>query len=149
MSARSVLWIDLRSSPCEPDLCSSLPKTYSPQRVIHIADIVPAIHNWMPWAVCFEYDRPDVPGLHALVNLKHLYSSLPIVMLTEHHTRRLAAWALRCCVWDYLVKPLSIRNLCSCLASIAHGTSGPQSRSIPNASLAGSVRRAALPESTE
>jgi len=118
MSARSILWIDLRTRPGEPDLCSSLPKIYKRFRVNRISDILPAIRNWLPWAVCFEYDNPDPCGLEALVDIKHRHSSLPIVMLTEHHSESLASWALRCCVWDYLVKPLPVRNLCSCLANI-------------------------------
>ena len=112
------MWVDLRSSPSEPDLCSSLPRVYPSLRIKRIGEIIPAIRDWLPWAVCFEYDRPDSTGLEALAEIKGRHSSLPVIMLTERHTRRLASWALRCCVWDYLVKPLSVRKLCNSLASI-------------------------------
>jgi AraC-like DNA-binding protein len=118
MSARSVLWVDLRTSLGKPDLCSSLPKSYGAHRISRISDILRAIQNWLPWAVCFEFDNPDDRGLEALAEIKHRYSSLPIVMLTGRHTESLASWALRCCVWDYLVKPLPVRHLCNCLISI-------------------------------
>lgn len=118
MAARTILWVDLRSTPSEPDLCSSLPKAYSAQRVRHLPDLLRAVQNWRPWAVCFEYDVPDARGLAALTEVKNHHSSLPIVMLTEKHAKTLANWALRRCVWDYLVKPVSVRHLCKCLTSI-------------------------------
>jgi len=124
MSARSVLWVDLRTSPGKPDLCSSLPKSYKAQRVSRISDILRSVQNWLPWAVCFEYDNPYARGLEALAEIRYRYSSQPIVMRTKRHTESLASWALRCCVWDYLVKPLSVRNLCNCLTSIDRAVPG-------------------------
>lgn len=118
MAARTVLWVDLRTTPSEPDLCSSLPKAYGAQRLRHLPDLLRAVQNWRPWAACFEYDVPDARGLAALTEVKNYYSSLPIVMLTEQHAKTLTTWAFRRCVWDYLVKPVSVRHLCSCLTSI-------------------------------
>jgi AraC-like DNA-binding protein len=117
MAERTILWVDLRTTLSEPDLCSSLPKAFSARRLRHPADLLHAVHNWRPWAVCFEYDVPDARGMAALEEVKDRHSSLPIVMLTERHAK-LANWAFRCCVWDYLVKPVSVRHLCNCLTSI-------------------------------
>jgi AraC-like DNA-binding protein/ActR/RegA family two-component response regulator len=118
MAARTILWVDLRTTLSEPDLCSSLPKAYSAQRLRHLPDLLRAVQNWRPWAVCFEYDVPDARGLAALAQVKNHHSSLPIVMLTEQHAKTLSNWAFRRCVWDYLVKPVSVRHLCNCLTSI-------------------------------
>jgi AraC-like DNA-binding protein len=86
--------------------------------VTTIADIFQAIQSWLPWAVCFEYDTPDSSRLEALTETRRRYWSLPMVIVTERHSEDLAAWAFRCCAWDYLVKPLSIRRLCNCLTNI-------------------------------
>lgn len=118
MAARTILWVDLRTTPSEPDLCSSLPKAYGAQRLRHLPDLLRAVQNWRPWAVCFEYDVPDARGLAALAEVKNQHSSLPIIMLTEKHAKTLANWAFRRCVWDYLVKPVSVRHLCNCLTSL-------------------------------
>jgi AraC-like DNA-binding protein/ActR/RegA family two-component response regulator len=118
MAARTILWVDLRTTLSEPDLCSSLPKAYGAQRLRHLPDLLRAVQNWRPWAACFEYDVPDARGLAALAEVKNQHSSLPIVMLTEKPAKTLANWAFRRCVWDYLVKPVSVRHLCSCLTSI-------------------------------
>ncbi len=118
MAARTILWVDLRTTRSEPDLCSSLPKAYGAQRLRHLPDLLRAVQNWRPWAACFEYDVPDARGLAALAEVKNYHSSLPLVMLTEQHAKTLATWAFRQCVWDYLVKPVSVRHLCNCLTSI-------------------------------
>ena len=118
MAARTILWVDLRTTLSEPDLCSSLPKAYCAQRLRHLPDLLRAIQSWHPWAVCFEYDVPDAQGLAALAEVKDRHSSLPIVMLTEQNAKTLTSWAFRRCVWDYLVKPVSVRHLCDCLTSI-------------------------------
>jgi len=84
----------------------------------HLPDLLQAVRDWRPWAACFEYDVPDARGLAALSEVKNYHSSLPIVMLTEQTATTLATWAFRRCVWEYLVKPVSVRHLCSCLTSI-------------------------------
>jgi AraC-like DNA-binding protein/CheY-like chemotaxis protein len=119
MAARTILWVDLRTTLSEPDLCSSLPKAYSAQRVRHLPDLLSAVQDRHPWAVCFEYDVPDAPGLAALAEVKKHDPSLPIVMLTEQHAKTMATWAFRRCVWDYVVKPVSVRCLCNRLTSIS------------------------------
>lgn len=118
MAARTILWVDLRTNPVEPDLCSSLPRAYGAQRLRHLPDLLRAVGYWNPWAVCFEYDIPDAPGLAALSEIKNHNSLLPIIMLTEKPAKPMFNWAFRRCVWDYLVKPVSVRHLCSCLTSI-------------------------------
>lgn len=118
MAARTILWVDLRPTLCEPDLCSSLPKTYRAERLRHLPGLLRAVQNWRPWAICFECDVPDDRGLAALAEVKNHHSSLPIIMLTGRPVKALAAWAFQRCVWDYLVKPVSVRHLCDCLTSL-------------------------------
>jgi AraC-like DNA-binding protein/ActR/RegA family two-component response regulator len=134
MAARTILWVDLRTTLSEPDLCSSLPKAFSAQRLRHLPDLLRAVQNWRPWAVCFEYDVPDARGLAALAQVKDRHSSLPIVMLTEPHAKTMANWAFRRCVWDYLVKPVSVRHLCNCLTNIDQAVPPPERPVMPAAS---------------
>lgn len=136
MAARPILWVDLRTTLSEPDLCSSLPKAFNSQRLRHLPDLLRAVQNWCPWAVCFEYDVPDARGLAALTEVKDRHSSLPILMLTEQHAKTMANWAFRRCVWDYLVKPVSVRHLCNCLTSIDKAVPPPERPAMPVASAA-------------
>jgi len=141
MAARPILWVDLRTTLSEPDLCSSLPKAFSAQRLRHLPNLLRAVQSWRPWAVCFEYDLPDARGLAALAEVKGHDSSLPIVMLTEQHAltqqaKSMANWAFRRCVWDYLVKPVSVRHLCNCLTNIDKAGPPRERPAMPVASVA-------------
>jgi AraC-like DNA-binding protein len=122
MATRNLLWVDLRTNPGLPDLCSSLPKVYEALRVSQVSKIVAALQTCNPFAICFEYDRPEPQGLGALSETKHRFSSVPIVMVTGHHDEAIAQWALKRCVWDYLVKPLPVRRLCDSLTGIYRAT---------------------------
>lgn len=64
--------------------------------------------------ICFEYDYPDRPGLSLLRTTKERYPKIPILMLTTHHSERLAVWAYRNRVLDYLVKPVSTEDFLRC-----------------------------------
>lgn len=65
--------------------------------------------------LCFNYDYPDLPGLQLLVRTKRRYPSVPVLMLTLHHSEELAVWAFRAQVFDYLVKPLRREEVEGCL----------------------------------
>lgn len=58
-------------------------------------------------AICFEFDYPDRPGMSLLCSTKERYPHIPILMLTTQHSERLAVWAYRNKVLDYVVKPIS------------------------------------------
>jgi hypothetical protein len=42
MAAQTILWVDLRTTVSEPDLCSSLPKAYGARRLRHLPDLLRA-----------------------------------------------------------------------------------------------------------
>lgn len=65
-------------------------------------------------AICFEFDYPDRPGLSLLRSTKERYPKIPILMLTSHHSERLAVWAYRNRVLDYVVKPVSTEDFLRC-----------------------------------
>ncbi|MGQ7957812.1 response regulator transcription factor [Pseudomonas sp. SP16.1] len=59
-----------------------------------------------PDMICMHYDRPDTLGLGLLMEVKRMAPSIPITMLTVHHSEELAVWAFRSGVWEFLVLPL-------------------------------------------
>jgi AraC-like DNA-binding protein len=78
--------------------------------------------------ICFEFDYPDRPGMSLLCNTKERYPHIPIIMLTVQHSERLAVWAYRNRVLDYLVKPLpdSDFHRCKDLLEAIHMTEDRQ-----------------------
>lgn len=84
-------------------------------------------------AICFEFDYPDRPGLSLLRSTKERYPSIPILMLTAHHSEQLAVWAYRNRVLDYLVRPVSTEDILRCkglLQAIQTAENGQSGRTI-------------------
>jgi len=69
--------------------------------------------------VIFDYGDPAAADLHLLQSVKRQHPSLPILMLTDTHSADLAVWAMRARVWNYLVKPVPLRELKSNLEQLA------------------------------
>ncbi len=69
--------------------------------------------------ICIHFDRPDTPGLRMLLEIKRTAPTIPITMFTVQHSEELAVWAMRSCVWEYLVLPLSAAEKNRYLAAIA------------------------------
>ncbi|MFJ2366823.1 helix-turn-helix transcriptional regulator [Pseudomonas sp. NPDC087697] len=57
--------------------------------------------------ICIHFDRPDTPDLRMLLEIKRTIPTIPITMFTVQHSEELAVWAMRSCVWEYMVLPLS------------------------------------------
>jgi AraC-like DNA-binding protein len=131
MRTWTILWVDLRTADFEPDLCSSLPPVYRTQRLRHFHNLLQAVQTWRPWAVCFEYDVPEAPGLAALLEVRARHSSLPIILLAEKHAIKRELAALRRCASDYLVKPVSVRRLCDCLTCLCEEPTGSEQPDHP------------------
>lgn len=62
-------------------------------------------------AAVFDFDDPSPACLQLMQSIKRKCPSVPIVMLTETHSEELAVWAFRARVWNYLVKPVPLREL--------------------------------------
>ncbi|MPQ65937.1 MULTISPECIES: helix-turn-helix transcriptional regulator [Pseudomonas] len=69
--------------------------------------------------ICIHFDRPDTPGLRMLLETKRSAPTIPITMFTVQHSEELAVWAMRSCVWEYLVLPLSVSERNRYLAAVA------------------------------
>lgn len=75
-----------------------------------------------PQVLLFDYDFPERPGLRLLEMTKREFPGVPILMSTIQHSESLSVWAFRAHVWDYLVKPVSDRELTRALSGLAEMT---------------------------
>jgi AraC-like DNA-binding protein len=126
-----LVWADLRTSAFGPDLCSTLPSSYIVERLGHLPDLLRAVQRCRPWAVCLEYDVEYSQGLAGLAELRDRHPSLPLVVLAEQKAPALRTFALQQNVWDYLVKPVSVRRLCDCLTSIGKASASANGSPAP------------------
>lgn len=111
MGLPSLLWTDLRTNTQEPSPVGELKAHFRLQHRVGDLALLQGIEKDPPLLACFEYDYPNLSGLKALRATKQAFPTLPILMLTVHHSEALAVWAFRTRVWDYLVKPVSEQEL--------------------------------------
>lgn len=100
-----VLLIDLRLGNTRGHLENALTSLCDVYRETNSEWISSTIPKLAPQLLLFHYDYPDVAGLKTLQETKIRFPTLPILMLTEHHSERLAIWAFRVGVRDYLHSP--------------------------------------------
>ena len=84
-----------------------------------IAQLPDDIARHKPGALCFEFDFPDQPRLQAMLTIKKSFPRLPVLMLTQESSERLAVWAFRSRVWNYFVKPVPESELSECLQALS------------------------------
>jgi AraC-like DNA-binding protein len=80
-------------------------------------------------AICFDFDYPNRQQLDLMANTKVRYPSIPILMLTVHHSESLAVWAYRNGAVDFLVKPVVEPELRHCVDRILEINSCKRSQS--------------------
>jgi AraC-like DNA-binding protein len=75
-----------------------------------------------PDAVVFDFGDPAPADLQTLQSVRRQYPGVPILMITESHSEELAVWAFRVRVWNYMVKPVPLRELKANLLQLAKVT---------------------------
>jgi AraC-like DNA-binding protein len=115
----SIVWISCSTSSSAADLLqecrrSCVVSVCLPSRAL--ATIAAAAAT----VVIFDYGDPAGADLHLPQWVKRHHPSLPILMLTDTHSADLAAWAMRARVWNYLVKPVPLRELKTNLQQLAN-----------------------------
>jgi AraC-like DNA-binding protein/CheY-like chemotaxis protein len=118
IEALRVLWISGSTGSSAVELLNEckrlcLVSTCEPRRALA------ALARSPPDVVIFDYGEPLAADLHLLQSAKRLYPSVPILMVTETHSEELAVWAFRARVWNYLVKPVPLRELKANLQKLA------------------------------
>jgi AraC-like DNA-binding protein len=98
----------------------------------HAQIALQALSKRRPDAIVFDFSSTSRANLRLLLTIKRQYPAIPILMVTEEHSEILAIWAFRARVWNYLVKPVSIREFNRNLMQLAKivGTRGSLSRAI-------------------
>ena len=118
MEALRVLWISGSLGGSAVELfheCQRLCQVSTSEPIRALAVLARA----QPDVVVFDYGDPIAADLQLLQSVKRLHPSVPILMVTETHSEELAVWAFRARVWNYLVKPVPLRELKANLQKLA------------------------------
>lgn len=119
MKQATVVLVDMTQYGPDLTLVRTIESRFPLLRITKHDDIGAAFATRHPVIACFEYDFPDIATLSILTDLKQQYSSVPMVMFTEHHSEALAVWALRARVWNYFVKPVASDSVIPSLTMLA------------------------------
>ena len=106
-----MMWIDLAASVKQAELPRLFDKYFNIVRPHSVSSLESEIKRQDPQLLLFDFDYPERPGLKLLEITKRQFPSIPVLMMTVQHSESLATWAFRSRVWDFLVKPVSGREL--------------------------------------
>ena len=107
MDGMTLVWVDARHRKAGPTVPDEFPNLYELHVVDRLGQLASQVESVRPDVIIFDYDYPDLPGLQTLRRTRRRNSTIPVLMLTDQHYENLAIWALRCRVWDYLIKPIA------------------------------------------
>lgn len=119
LGTSTLLWVDLKHDKTDQSLLASMAQHCAVKIFEEHTGLLAHIEALCPNLVCFDFDTPDSGSLHALQRVKQTYPSIPVLMITKHHSEALAIWALRARVWDYLIKPVSATEICQRITALA------------------------------
>lgn len=99
-------------------------------------------------AVVLDHGLPGMDGLQTLVKIRHLFPSLPVIMLTGLNDAETAVQAMRAGAADYLTKPFELKRLFSLLGQSRQLRKNEPAPAFPVAGKksAGSKLRSANPQ---
>jgi AraC-like DNA-binding protein len=113
-----LLWVESASGIQSAELRDEARALFNVTQVPLGALVAEHISEVRPNVICFDFDRPSPHDLHLLRDVKRAYPSTPVLMLTREHSEGLAVWAFRSRVWNYLTKPVSLREFRSNLGTL-------------------------------
>lgn len=131
MAKPLILWFDYTSSDHPPELREQCAKFFDISCSTRPENAMQDILRVRPRALCFDFDYPDQTRLRLMQVIKREHMSLPILMLTLEHSEALAVWAFRARVWNYLVKPIPLREYGENLRTLAHITGAERRMTRP------------------
>ena len=112
------VWVDL-TRHADTSLAESLDGAFDIHRVNRPADVSGAITSRTPAFICFEFDEPSAQGIDALTRVRREHPALPVLVIAGRNSMSIAIWAMRLRVWNFLVKPVPLRELCSSILTLA------------------------------
>jgi AraC-like DNA-binding protein len=113
-----IVWISCSSGNSAAELLLECERACGVRKCVPSRAIA-TLAGGSPTVVIFDYGDPAAADLYLLQSIKRQYPALPILMLTDTHSEELAVWAMRARVWNYLVKPVPLRELRTNLQQLA------------------------------
>jgi len=110
----TLIWFDMTITTRHAEIDRNFENHFDIRYCSKLSHLEEALEVEPAIAICFEFDYPDRPGMSLLCSTKERYPHIPILMLTMQHSERLAVWAYRNKVLEYIVKPISESDFRRC-----------------------------------
>lgn len=82
-------------------------------------------------AVVLDHNLPGMNGIEILIKIRHLYPTLPVIMLTGLNDAETAVKALRAGASDYLTKPFELKRLFNLLGQLSQDRKQGRAPALP------------------
>ncbi len=148
MDRLRLLWIDCVPNSAPSELVRGLRGAFDVASCPAEPDISERIGQLQPAVICFDFDYPRPADLFLLRQVKAGFPSIPIVMLSAHHSADLVLWALRSRVWNYLPKPLGAADFLDAVGELRELLQERRARGAEPHARDRSHRRMVLPKIT-
>lgn len=101
-----LIWFNMTLATHHSEVDSTVSKYFDVHHCMNVYHPEEQFDLSKKFGLCFEFDYPDRPGLELMRSTKERFSHLPVFMITAQHSERLAIWAYRNQIFDFLVKPI-------------------------------------------
>jgi DNA-binding response OmpR family regulator len=102
-----ILWIDDEIDLLKPHILFLQEKGYRVDTTTNGSDAVDIIQNQQFDLVLLDENMPGLSGIETLNKIRHLNSSIPVVMITKSEEENIMETAIGSKIADYLIKPVN------------------------------------------
>lgn len=111
MEAIRILWIDDEIELLKPHIMFLESKGYEVIKMSNGVDAIDFLRSERVDLVFLDEQMPGMSGLETLIQIKELYSFLPVIMVTKSEEENIMEEALGSKISDYLVKPVNTAQI--------------------------------------
>ena len=127
-----LIWFNMMLATHHSEVDSTISKYFDVHHCMNIYHPEEQFDLSEKFGLCFEFDYPDRPGLQLMRSTKERFPRLPVFMITAQHSERLAIWAYRNRIFDFLVKPIGKDEIMRSLELLSHLQSSDDTSSKRN-----------------
>ncbi len=133
MPTPKVIWFNMMLATQHSEVDATISKHFEVHHCLNVYHPEEQFDLSEKFGLCFEFDYPDRPGLELMRSTKARFPQLPVFMVTAQHSERLAVWAYRNCIFDFLVKPINkdeVFRVCEFLTRLQSADEPPGKRNL-------------------
>ena len=120
MNTTRILWADDEINLLKPYIIYLQEKGYEVTPVNNGQDAIDACREQVFDIVFLDENMPGLSGLEVLQEIKTLYPTLPVVMITKSEEEHIMEQAIGQKIADYLIKPVNPSQILLCLKKHIH-----------------------------